>query len=129
MSESVSKALYLTGGNAASETAMFISKMDQFFDCLNVSSLTMGKFKRKPFLNPYRSKDDFCIKVHMYMQTLSGTYFSISCLILIVPEGRVTSLLSTVEGICRKKRRRLFKGSQKENAVKSRDARWYTHYQ
>lgn len=65
----------------------------------------------------------------MYMQTLSGTSLLVNCLILIVPEGRVTSLLSTVEGIRRKKKRGLFKGSQKKNAVKSRDARWYTHYQ
>ena len=32
-------------------------------DCLNVSSLSKGKLKRKPFLQPYRSSNDFRLKV------------------------------------------------------------------
>ena len=62
----MAEALYLTGGKAAFETAYFISKMDKFFDCLNVlHSLhcSQGKLKRKPFQNPYRSKDDFRLEV------------------------------------------------------------------
>lgn len=61
----MSKALYLTGSDAASETAFFIDMMDKFFDCLNVSSFTKGKQNRKVFQNPYKSKDDFCFKVLM----------------------------------------------------------------
>ena len=63
MSESVSKALRLTGGEVASETASFIEMVDKMFDALNVSSLSKGKLKRKPFLQPYRSSNDFRLKV------------------------------------------------------------------
>ena len=63
LSESVSQALILTGGDEASETALFVAQMDKFFDCLNVSSFTKAKKERKPFMNPYRSKDDFRVKV------------------------------------------------------------------
>ena len=64
LSESVSTALMLTGGDEASETALFVSQMDKFFDCLNVNSYTRGKNARKPFMDPYRSKDDFRLKVN-----------------------------------------------------------------
>lgn len=53
MSESVSLALLLTGGKEANATAVFIQKVDRFFDCLNVSSFDEGRLKRKPFLQPY----------------------------------------------------------------------------
>ena len=33
------------------------------FGCLNVNGFTVGKHKRKPFLNPYRSQSDFKLKV------------------------------------------------------------------
>lgn len=59
----MSVALEETGGPMASETAFFVRKVDQFFDSLNVSSYNEGKVKRKPFLQPYRSKDDFRFKV------------------------------------------------------------------
>ena len=36
LSESVSKALKLTGGKEASETAKFVDMMDKFFDTMNV---------------------------------------------------------------------------------------------
>ena len=50
-------------GEDACETANFVEKMDRFFDCFNVSSFTAGKEKRKPFLAPYRSSNDFQFKV------------------------------------------------------------------
>lgn len=55
----MSEALYLTGGKEAFETAYFISKIDKFFDCLNVRHYLQGKHVRKSFLQPYRSKTDF----------------------------------------------------------------------
>ena len=64
MSETVSQALYLTGGSAASETAMFISKIDKFFDCLNVSSPVKGKLTRKPSTG---AKMIFALRYHDYM--------------------------------------------------------------
>ena len=49
-SETVSKALKLTGDDEAAETAQFIEMMDKMFDCLNVSILSKGKMKCKPFV-------------------------------------------------------------------------------
>ena len=63
MSETVSKALRLTGGEEAAETAQFIEMVDKMFDCLNVSSLSKGKMKRKPSVQPYRNANDFQLKV------------------------------------------------------------------
>ena len=42
LNESVSKALVLTGGQEAQETAKFVALMDKFFDILNVSNFTNG---------------------------------------------------------------------------------------
>ena len=63
LSESVYKALVLTGGKEAEGTAEFILMFDRFFDCLNVSSYTTGKRKRKAFQDPYRSPTDFRLEV------------------------------------------------------------------
>lgn len=63
LSETVSKALAMTGGPRAQETAKFVSMMDKFFDCLNVSDYNTGRFKRKVFKQPYRSGTDFRLKV------------------------------------------------------------------
>ena len=64
LSESVSKALKLTGGEKTQETARFTSFLDKFFDSLNVSNFCNGKKRRKPFQNPYRSSTDFRLKVN-----------------------------------------------------------------
>ena len=69
LSETVAKAIRLTGGKAAFETAYFFEKMDQFFDCLNVSSYTAGKRHRKPFQQPYRSFEDFRLLVSIFYQS------------------------------------------------------------
>ena len=45
LSESVSKALLLTGGDEVTETANFVSLIDRFFDCFNVSNFNSGKLK------------------------------------------------------------------------------------
>lgn len=63
LSESVSKALRLIGGDEVSETARFVEMMDKLVDCFNVSNFVMGKLKRKPFQDPYRSANDHRIKV------------------------------------------------------------------
>ena len=54
LSESVGKAIQLTGGNDAQETANFILLFHKFFDMLNVSNFT----KKKPFQYPYHTGDD-----------------------------------------------------------------------
>ena len=66
MSDSVSKALLLTGGSDAFETSLFIGKVDKFFDCLNVTSYRKGIKTRKPFQKPYFKKDDPRLKVKVY---------------------------------------------------------------
>ena len=63
LSESISQALYLTGGSEAFETAYFIGMVDKFFDCLNVTFYDQGWLRWKPFQQPYQSKYDFRLKV------------------------------------------------------------------
>ena len=63
MSETVSKDL-LTGGSEASETSVFIGKVDQFFNALNVTNYTKGIKARKPFQKPYFNKDDPPLEDH-----------------------------------------------------------------
>ena len=62
-SSSVAEALYLTGGPSAYETAFFIKKVDQFFDCLNVNSYNEEKRKWNTFLQVYTSSKDFRLQV------------------------------------------------------------------
>ena len=61
--KTVAKAICLTGGDEAKETAKFIEMVDKLFDCMNVSSLSRGKLQRKPFVQPYRNANDFRIAV------------------------------------------------------------------
>ena len=65
LSESVSKALQLTGGSKVEETAQFVLMMDKFLDSLNVSNFTHGIHSRKPFQLPYRSGSDHRLKVNI----------------------------------------------------------------
>ena len=64
------KALQLTGGPEAQETAKFVLMFDKFFDALNVGDFVSSKHHRKPFQAPYVSKDDFRLDVSDY-KTLS----------------------------------------------------------
>ena len=63
LSESVSKALTLTGGDEVEETSRLILMMDKFFDCVNVHNFTHGLHARKPFQMPYWSAEDPRLKV------------------------------------------------------------------
>ncbi len=58
LSESVSKALTLRGGEAVEGTACFLLLMDKFFDCTNVKNYSAGARSRKPFQLPYLSAED-----------------------------------------------------------------------
>ena len=60
LSESVSHALHLTGGDEASETAHL---MDRFFDALDVHNFSHGANRLKPFQMPYTSQTDYQLKV------------------------------------------------------------------
>lgn len=63
LSESVSKAMQITGGSEAQETAKFVSLFDKFFDALNVGDFQSGRCQRKPFRVPYVSEDDIRLSV------------------------------------------------------------------
>lgn len=63
LSESVSKALTMTGGGSVEETAKFVGLMDKYFDCMNVHNFTHGVHARKQFQMPYRSSKDLRIQV------------------------------------------------------------------
>lgn len=70
LSQTVSEALKFTFGNESRETALFVEKMDKFFDSFNVSSFSQGKKARKPFQQPYRKpksedREDFRLKVYI----------------------------------------------------------------
>ena len=66
MSESVSNALKLTGGDDAAETARFVDLMDKFFDAVNVHNYQHGLHARKKFQLPYTSGSDHRLKVLYY---------------------------------------------------------------
>ena len=63
MSETVSKALTLTGGPDTAETAKFVDYFDKFFDAVNVSSYVEGVHRRKKFQLPYTSANDERLEV------------------------------------------------------------------
>ena len=63
LSNSVASAMRQTLGDEAEETAKFGEYFDNFFDCLNVSSLSTGKLSRCPFKSPYRSVNDYRLTV------------------------------------------------------------------
>ena len=65
LSESVGKALQLTGGPEVQETAKFVLMFDKFFDALNVGDFNSGWHKRKPFQTPYYSEKDFRLAVSL----------------------------------------------------------------
>ena len=54
----MSKALVLTGGSQATQTAKFCQIFDTFFDILNVSNFTNGTRNRKPNQYPFRHAED-----------------------------------------------------------------------
>lgn len=65
LSESVGKALKLTGGPQAAGTSEFVLIFDKFFDLLNVSDFHSGQRSRKPFCKPYETSDDERLEVNI----------------------------------------------------------------
>ena len=49
LSETVAKGLQYTFKKEARETALFVEKVDKFFDCLNVTNYTKSITSLKPF--------------------------------------------------------------------------------
>ena len=65
LSESVSKALTLRGGESAEGTARFLLLMDKFFDCANVKNYSAGVKSCKPFQLSYTSAKHERLKVRL----------------------------------------------------------------
>lgn len=63
LSESVAKALILTGNEKILETAHFIRMFDKFLNIMNVRNFDEGVRNRKTFLRPYHSGSDWRLKV------------------------------------------------------------------
>ena len=66
----------LVGDQEMTETIRFVRMFDQFFDCLNVSSLSEGRNTRKTDLYPYRTPNDnrfsvstmfFSVYIHVHV--------------------------------------------------------------
>ncbi len=64
LSESVSKALELSGEEDVTETVRFVAMVDKWFDALNVHNYTHGVHARKTFQLPYTSGHDRRLKVN-----------------------------------------------------------------
>lgn len=73
----MSKALELFGEEEAKETAKFAEMFNKFFDCLNVASFTVGKRKRDCFKSPYRSGNDFRLRVSLANSVHHLEYFRV----------------------------------------------------
>lgn len=51
-------------GSKAEATSKFVKMFDKFFDCMNTTYLSAAEHTRNPFKGPYRSKDDYRLKVY-----------------------------------------------------------------
>ena len=58
LSKTISVALSTFETPESIATAEYCEIIDSFFDCLNLRSLTEGRIKIKPFLEPYVSQND-----------------------------------------------------------------------
>ena len=79
LSESVSKALHLTGGEEASEIAHFVGMVDKFFACLNVHNYVHGIHKRKFFQMPYTSSAWYMHVCSMYVHVQECSNYPSHC--------------------------------------------------
>lgn len=71
LSNSVANALKVWNKPGMESTILFIQKVNKFFDCLNVSSVTEGRRKRNDNLMPYASVDDPRFQVRILSITFS----------------------------------------------------------
>lgn len=73
----------LTGGSEVTETVRFVTMFGKFFDCLNVNNFVTGYHKRKVFKQPYKSTNDFRLKVSN-SKSLALKLKSLSLLIIMI---------------------------------------------
>ena len=121
LSESVGHALTLFGGPEKAETAEFASMFDKFFDSLNSRNCVTAKQKRKVFLRPYFSGEDFRLNVSGIEYDCSYNTYNVkasvserekegfmfyTCAHFTVAAEGLPWIFSRVEGKCIGKRKR-----------------------
>ena len=65
LSNTVAEALMMMNDPDLEKTIEFCKMFDKFFDCLNVSSLDLGRRSTNPFKAPYHHSNDFRIEVSL----------------------------------------------------------------
>ena len=83
MSETVSKALLDSHDTSVEETAKFIDMIDKFFDSLNVTNISSGRKKRKPFQSPYRKlgiKIPFGLRYAIHVTVSDNSKYDYKCM-------------------------------------------------
>ena len=81
----MAKGLALFVGAKATQTAHFVDMFNKFFDTMNGSSLSAGKRSRNPFRSPYRSENDWKLKVCITVYHLQS--FHKHFILLVVDRG------------------------------------------
>lgn len=97
----MSIAMQLTGGPEAEKSAEFASVFDKFFDCLNVTNFTNGKYSRNAFKSPYYSGRDFRLRVRL-SYSLQQTIKLI--MNIVVAQGRLSRLFRQMGTKCAKQK-------------------------
>lgn len=82
LSQSVAKGLKLLNNEEYEGTINFVDYFDKWFDCMNVSAITVGKLTRNLFKCPYRSANDFRLEVIVLNLVMNIQ----SCFVSIVAE-------------------------------------------
>uniref|UniRef100_A0A1X7VJ84 Transposable element P transposase-like GTP-binding insertion domain-containing protein n=1 Tax=Amphimedon queenslandica TaxID=400682 RepID=A0A1X7VJ84_AMPQE len=83
LSSSAAKGLEMLKKEEMSETK-FVDIFDKWFDCLNVSCFSKGRLTRNPFKSPYRSDNDFRLKVDIVIVVFSNyVNYCIICMLFI----------------------------------------------
>ena len=74
LNKSVAECFAYYGDPETSKTEIFVQLFDQFFDCLNVRSLSEWRLKGKPNLKPSTTDEQF--KVWLIMTTWNSNIFN-----------------------------------------------------
>ena len=76
--------------------------MDKFFDAMNVSNFTNGKTKRQSFQSPYRSKEDFRLKVICKLP-VTGLNLNKKHIDFTVDTGNIPGIFARLGRKCKKR--------------------------
>ena len=135
--ESVYTAMLLDNDPETVETLQFVCMFDRFFDCLNVCNFTNGKLNRKIFQQPYRSSNDFRLKVwNMHSKCaffLLSTNIILSFLLYFLESEFLVYLDSWEDSVSKRKgfeaseRKRMLLSSETLLGLRITNESWYVH--